>query len=95
MKKLYQTGVLIAATAYILADSEEEANIIANALTDDYTGIEFSSRRQEVADGLFVTGERFGTDLPGLSLSPAMTIQPTPTKQVVDLVEEFDETEAG
>lgn len=93
MKKLFQTEIMICATLYILADSAEEANAKADALTDDQSCIQFSDRRQEIGDDLFMTGETFGPDMPEMSLSPVMTIQSTPTRHAVYMTEEFDETE--
>ena len=92
MPKLYSGEIMIAATVYVVADSEEEARKEIEALHG--TGIEFSSRRQMIADDLWVTGESYNSDMPALSLSPAMTIQDSPTRPCVDLVEEdLDEEE--
>ena len=84
--KVFSTEVKICATVYVRAKDKDEAQIMADALTDNYTGIEFSSRRQEIGDDLIMTGETFSGDLPGISLSPAMTIQPSRSKQVLEEV---------
>jgi DnaJ-class molecular chaperone len=88
--KLYQTEVMIYASLYIRANSVEEANAKADALTDDQSIIEFSGRSQQIGDDLFMTGETFSADMPEMSLSPAMTIQSSPTKASCYLTEEFD-----
>jgi hypothetical protein len=97
MQKLFQTEIMICASLYILADSLEEAQAKADTLTADGAAIEFSNRRQEIGDGLFITGETFSPDMPELSLSPAMTIQPAGKVQHsghgVYLSEDFDEPE--
>lgn len=96
--KLYQTEIMICATLYVLADSEEEANAKADELTANGAMIKFSDRRQEVADGLFVTGESYSPDMPELSLSPVMTITESPTKAACWETEDFgddDEAEEG
>lgn len=97
MQKLFQTEIMICASLYILADSLEEAQAKADALTADGAAIEFSDRRQEIADGLCITGEAFSPDMPEMSLSPAMTIQPAGRVEHsghgVYLAEEFDEPE--
>lgn len=93
MTKLFQTEIMLFTSLYILADSKEEADAKADALTNGRTSIEFSDRRQEIADGLFMTGESFSPDMPEMSLSPVMTIQSSPTFRCY-LSEEFDE-EAG
>jgi hypothetical protein len=89
--KLFQTEVTICATLYILAKSEAEANAKADALTDGNTGIEFSSRRQEIGEGLFVTGETYNPDMPEMSLSPSMTIKESATRAAVWESEDFGE----
>lgn len=79
--KVFAHEITLAATLYILAESKEEADAKADAFNQEGgTGIEFSNRRQQVADDLFVTGETFSPDMPELSLSPAMTIQYSPTR---------------
>lgn len=72
MAKLYSTEVLLAATVYVVADSEEEALKEVKALHAN--GLEFPSREMQVADGLFVTGTQFSADMPPVTLSPAMTL---------------------
>ena len=91
MTKLFQTEIMICASLYIVADSVEEANEKADALTNSRAHIEFSDRRQEIGYDLYMTGESFSPDMPEMSLSPAMTIQYSPTKASCYLSEEFDE----
>jgi len=95
MKKLYQTEIMICASLYILADSEEEANAKADEITNDQHVIEFSGRSQEIGDNIVMTGETFSPDMPEISLSPVMTIQSSPTKARCYLSEEFDEEETA
>jgi len=94
--KLFQTEVTIAASLYILAETEEEANAKANELTGSIgstTGLEFSNRRQEIGDGIHMTGEVYSADMPELSLSPSMSIQFSPTQHSCYLTEDFDESD--
>ncbi len=93
MPKLFNADITITATAYVIAENEDEAREKISALQGDY--IEFSDRRQQVADNLFVTGETYGPDMPELSLSPAMTINYSATRPYVCLVEELGEEEEG
>jgi len=88
MPKLYNADITITATAYVVAENEDEARAKISALHN--TGIEFSDRRQQVSDDLFVTGETYGIDMPELSLSPAMTINYSATRPYVCLVQELD-----
>ena len=90
MPKLYNTDIKLEATLYIVADSKEEAERIAAEVQG---GIEFSSRRQTIADGLEMTGEAFGPDMPPVSLSPVMTIIDGPSKRIAYLADELDEEE--
>jgi hypothetical protein len=91
LKKLFQVDVALIATAYILADSEEEAQKMA--MDKARTGIEFSGRRQEIGEDLFMTGEVFSPDMPEFSLSPAMTFGAPQGKAY--LTEEFEEEDNG
>lgn len=91
MPKLFNADITITATAYVIAENEDEARAKIAALHG--TGIEFSDRRQQVADDLFVTGESYDLDMPELSLSPAMTINETATRPCVYLVEDLGEEE--
>lgn len=90
MKKLFSVDVAIIATAYIVAASEEEAQEIANGLTDQ--ALEFSSRQQHVGvdDEIIITGESYSADMPEISLSPAMTLV-GPQGREVDFQEELVE----
>lgn len=92
MKKLFNVDVAIIATAYIVAESEEEAQKIANDVIGH--AIEFSSRRQSIGvdDEIVITGETYSAEMPEFSLSPAMTIN-GPQGRVhfsEDLEEEID-----
>lgn len=91
MPKLFNADITITATAYVIAENEDEAREKISALQGGY--IEFSDRRQQVADDLFVTGETYGHDMPELSLSPAMTINHSATRPYVCLVAELGEEE--
>jgi hypothetical protein len=85
LKKLFSIGVTIYATAYIVAESEEEAQNIASHLPD-------SSGEMPTGyfgDDIEISGERFNPDMPELSFSPAMTVGPV--EGAVDLVEEFED----
>jgi hypothetical protein len=68
MAKIYSIDVQVWATAYIRADTPEEAMEIARGLKDD----------ELTVDGAFdsgvVTGEGFSRDMFDISLSPVMTI---------------------
>lgn len=92
MKKLFSVDVAIVATAYIVAESEAEAQEIANGLSDQ--ALEFSSRQQHVGvdDEIIITGETYNADMPEISLSPAMTLL-GPQGRKVDFQEEFEEEE--
>ena len=89
--KLYQTEIMICASVYIQAESVEEANAKADALTNGQHSIEFSSRRQEIGDDIYMTGEVFSPDMPEISLSPVMTIQESPTKASCYVIDDLDE----
>lgn len=89
--KLFQTEIMICASVYVLAESVEEANAKVDALTSDGHAIAFSDRRQEIGDGIFMTGENYSPDMPEISLSPVMTIQSSPTKASCYETEDFDE----
>lgn len=92
--KLFQTEITICASLYILAETQEEANAKADALTcEGGTGIEFSSRRQEIGDNLSITGETYNPEMPEMSLAPAMTIQYSPTKASCWESEDFGDDE--
>lgn len=88
--KLYQTEIRVYASLYILAESRAEAQAKADALTDGKHALQFSDRRQEIGDGIFMTGENFSKDMPELSLSPVMTIADMTTRPVVYEAEDFD-----
>lgn len=87
MKKLFSMGVTIHATAYVLADSEEEAVAKCREACMD-SAIYLSDRRQEAGD-MIITGETYSPDMPEVSLSPAMTVGEVDAKSV-DLAEDFE-----
>ena len=80
MPRLFQTEIMICASVYIMAETVEEANEIADELTNDQHQLQFSDRRQMIGDDIYMTGETFSADMPEISLSPVMTIQSSPTK---------------
>lgn len=92
MPKLYSEEVTIVATVYVLANSEQEARAKLVGLTDGTTAIEFSDRRQQVADDIYVTGETYAPDMPDISFSPVMTLKETTRLPCPWLVEDFDTT---
>jgi hypothetical protein len=88
--KCFSVDVRIIATAYILAETEEEAQKKAHALINE--SLEFSSRRQLIGDDVWMTGETYNRDMPEVSLSPAMTCH-GPNGYPVEFVEDFDAVE--
>lgn len=91
MPKVFSGEILIAATVYVVAETEEEARKEIEGLQG--SGIEFSDRRQMIGEDLWMTGESFNADMPALSLSPAMTIQESADPVSVWLADELDEEE--
>lgn len=91
--KVFSTTVAIYATLYVLAETEEEAEAMARETVQD-AGLEFSSRRQYVGDGIEMTGETFNADMPEISLSPAMSFAPMEEQQFsMELSDDLDETD--
>lgn len=86
---VYSIDIQVAATAYIKAESEEQALEIATSLVNE--GLEFSSRHQTIGDDVCMDGSQF-RDLHDndetTALSPAMTVIGTFNGQGVELVEE-------
>lgn len=79
---LYSIDVRVYATAYIKANSAEEALELARAMKD--TSLEVDDAGTEVA----ISGESFNDpDLPNVSLSPAMTVHGPDEGAEPDLVE--------
>lgn len=71
MKQLYSIDVRVVATAYIRADSAEEATRIAREMKDSTLEVDPHTSGGDVE----VSGLQFDDpDLPDVSLSPAMTI---------------------
>ena len=70
MKQLFSIDVRMYATAYIRADSAEEATAIAKGLKDSAMEVATDS-----GGDVEISGLQFDDpDLPDISLSPAMTI---------------------
>jgi hypothetical protein len=70
VSKIYRIDMMVAATAYIRANSEDEALQLARAMRDDT--LEVADAGSEVP----ISGARFDDpDLPDVSLSPAMTVR--------------------
>lgn len=70
--KLYSYPVTIYATAYVVAESDEQADKLLFANLHD-ASLEFPQSRAQYGD-VIVTGERYSLKMPQVSLSPAMTI---------------------
>lgn len=93
--KLYSIDIKIYGTAYIKADSEEEALQKAREnLTQ--VGLEFPCHFRDLisdhADGnIFMTGERFNPDMPEISFSPAMTSDGPDPDAEVELHADFNQ----
>jgi hypothetical protein len=85
LKKLFNIDVTIYATAYIIAESEEEAQAIAAGLP----GCSGEMPTGYFGDDIEISGERFNPDMPELSFSPAMTVGSIHGE--VALVEEFED----
>jgi len=69
---LYSIDVKVWATAYIKADSEEEAQKIADSMRD-WT-LQLSDEPIDAGDVMIFGGDFDGPNMPALSLSPLMTI---------------------
>lgn len=86
MSNVYSIDVKIYATAYIRADSEAEALKIAKAMKDDC--LELCEQDGDPA----ISGLNYDNpDLPGVSLSPAMTIYGPDEGDLPDCVHEGGE----
>lgn len=68
MAHLFSRDIMICATAYIVADTEAEAQAKYDALRNE--GLELSESDGDVP----VYGGRYHAEMPDVSLSPAMTI---------------------
>lgn len=86
MKKVFSLGVTIHATAYVLADNDEDAVKKAREAFMD-SQIQLSDRRQEVGD-VIISGERYSKRMPAVSLSPAMTLGEVDASSV-EMVDDF------
>lgn len=72
MKRIFNIDVTIHASAYVLAETEEEARAKAvDSFTD--AAIYLDDDRREYGD-VTISGEYFSEDMPEVSLSPAMTV---------------------
>lgn len=89
--KLYTTDITVAATAYVLADSDEEAVRMFNALHGEE--VKFSARRQVIGDGIEMSGCQFGPNMPEVSLSPVMTIRNHDYRMIGTILDFQDEEE--
>lgn len=87
MPNLYSIDVTIHATAYIMADSKEEAFQALNDRKD--TGFELPTTSNDL--DMPINGETFHAEMPEFSLSPAMTFVGAETSVVMEIVAEFDE----
>jgi hypothetical protein len=87
-RALYSIDIKLCATAYIVAESAEEATEQASLIF----GVHDSADLPTGDCGDFeITGESFHADMPEVSLSPAVTFYgPWEPGQTADLVEEFE-----
>lgn len=70
---VYRIEIVVGATAYVRADSAEDASAMLAALDGD--GIELSRRDMVVSDQVSISGRQYDDpELPAISLSPAMTL---------------------
>jgi len=95
---VYSLDIQIIATAYIVAESEEQALEIANRdLTE--TGIEFSDRHQSIGDNICLDGTVFANLVDNdeeIALSPAMSLNTRAgayTLDQIDLAEELEDVD--
>ena len=71
---IYRVEVRVEATAYVRADSAEQAQ--AGMLALDGETFELSRRDVQLTDQLWVSGRQYDDpELPVISLSPAMTLR--------------------
>ena len=89
---IYSIDVQIVGTAYIKAESEEEALKIANSLPNEF--LEFSNGHQCIGDDICMDGGSYqglaDNDEP-VALSPAMTITGVFNGEGIELVEELED----
>jgi hypothetical protein len=86
--KVFSTDLRLYATAYIVAETQEEADKIAR----DLAGSTLEMPDGYCGDGLEVWGGSFNIDMPELSLSPAMTIAPLAEQEIAfDEADELDD----
>jgi hypothetical protein len=86
---VYSIDIQVAATAYIKAESEEEARKIASALPNEF--LEFSNGHQLIGDDICMDGCQYRglyDNNETTALSPAMTITGTFNGTGLELVEE-------
>lgn len=92
MTQLFSLDVRIYGTAYIKADTPEQA--LEKAAELKWKGIQFSDRRQEISEfadfEIVMTGERYGPDLPEITLSPVMTIHGADEGDEPEFVQKID-----
>lgn len=93
---VYSIDILIGGTAYIKAESEEEALSIAKS-NMDLVGIEFSDRYQPIGDNICMDGRSFQNLIDHdeeIALSPVMTIHKVWDKGATpEFVEELEDVE--
>ena len=83
---LYSIDVRLCATAYVQAETEEEALALVREAFDNTTA------ELPTGDGsVTVDGGDFGLMMPEVSLSPAVTFDPIPADADMSLVEEFED----
>lgn len=86
--KVYSTDIKLYATAYIVADSEEEALEIAKSLANTTLDLP----EGYAGDSIEIWGGSFHNEMPELTLSPAMTIAALEEQDLsLDLSEEIDD----
>jgi hypothetical protein len=90
MPNLYSIDIKLYATAYIIADNEEEAREIVENYRNNAMEVPTTADDWEVP----INGETFNADMPEFSLSPAMTIVGPEEGHYLELVQEFADEDA-
>lgn len=90
MTKLYSVDIKLAATAYVLADSPDEAQAIVDETFGDQEGAELPTG--DCGD-FVITGEPFNPHMAPVSLSPMVTFYGRFDGQAVDLADGFGDEE--
>lgn len=89
MSRIYSVDVKAYATAYIKADSEEEALEIARTLRMDV----WELPKGQISEEVDVTGEQFSDEMPDVSISPVMTCHGPDDDAGVDCVYDSEDEE--